>query len=190
VLVQVLDSFRSNCNTWSFDSKSNAFRTSSSSQFNRPSSQNPPHRNDIKGKCIERENKSKDSEFFKVSSTTKCYKFQGYEHLAVSCPSLIKITIIDGTPIKTTESGSEEYTYYPKSVEIGDDVGLNCIRTTLYTHLSVFKCVPSQPTEKDDWRITVIFHTFTKTRGKSCKVIMDNEAVSIQYRSGCVKILD
>jgi len=32
-----------------------------------------------------------------------------------------------------------------------DDVGLNCINQTPSTHFSV-RCVPSQPSEKDDWR--------------------------------------
>jgi len=66
VLVQDLDSLRSNYNTKSFDSKSSAFRTSSSSQFNKPSTQNPPHKNNIKGKSLERDNKSKGPEFPKV----------------------------------------------------------------------------------------------------------------------------
>ena len=77
----------------------------------------------------------------------RCYKCQGYEHLAASCPSLVKITIIDGTPTKATESDSDEYTYYPDVKTDGesssDDVGLNCIRPTLSTHLSIVKCVLS-----------------------------------------------
>jgi len=73
-LVQDLYSLRSNYNIRSFDSKSSAFRTSSSSQFSRPSTQNLLHKNAIKGKSLELDNKSKDSEFLNVSSTTKCYK--------------------------------------------------------------------------------------------------------------------
>ena len=47
-----------------------------------------------------------------------------------------------------------EYTYHPKGVEIdeelsSDDVDLNCISQTPFTHLSVVKCV-SSPTEKED----------------------------------------
>ena len=33
-----------------------------------------------------------------------------------------------------------------------DDIGLNCIRPTLSTHLSVVRRVPSQPVENDDWK--------------------------------------
>ena len=90
------------------------------------------------------------------SSTIKCYKCQGYGHLAACCYSLIKITIIDGTPTEITELDSEEYTYHSEGVETddelsSDDIGLNCIRPTLSPHLSVVKCVPSQPAKKDDW---------------------------------------
>jgi len=56
-----------------------------------------------------------------------------------------------------TESDSEKYTSHPERVETedelsSDDVGLNCIRPTPSIHLSVVKCVPSQPAKKDDWR--------------------------------------
>jgi len=40
------------------------------------------------------------------------------------------------------DSGDEEPT--------SDDVGLNSIYQTLSTHLSVVRCVPSQPADKDD----------------------------------------
>ena len=51
--------------------------------------------------------------------------------------------------------------YHP-DVETDDesssnDVGVNCIRLTSSTHLSVVKCVPSPPAEKDDWRRTATF---------------------------------
>ena len=107
-------------------------KTFFSSQFNRPSTQNSSHKDDIKGKSLERDNRNKGPMFLKVSSTTKCYKCQGYEHLATNCFRLIRITIIDRIPTEATESGSEEYIYDPGNVETdeeptSDDVGLNCI---------------------------------------------------------------
>jgi len=140
----------------------------------------PHHFNpNTKGKSLERDNKNKSPEFVKVSSTTKYYKCQGYGHLAASCPNLVKITIIDGTPTEVTESDTEEYTYHPKVVETdessSDDVGLNCIRPTPSTHLPVVKCVLFQLARKDDWRRTATFHTFTKIGDKSCKVIVNSE---------------
>jgi len=51
-----------------------------------------------------------------------------YRHLAASCPSLVKITIIDGTPTEAIELDSEEYIYDPGDAETdeeftSDDVG-------------------------------------------------------------------
>ena len=74
----------------------------------------------------------------------------------------------------------------PKS----DDVGLNRIYQTPSSHLSVVRCVPSQPTEKADWRKYATFHTFTKIENKNCKVVWPVEVVSMQYLSGHLKILD
>jgi len=42
----------SNYNTRGFDSKSSASRTSSSAQYNRLGTQNPPHKDDVKGKIL------------------------------------------------------------------------------------------------------------------------------------------
>ena len=112
------------------------------------------HRDDIKGKSLERDNRNKSPDSFRVSSTTKRYKCQSYEHLAAICPNLVKITIIDGAPTEATESNSNEDTYHPDvdtdDKSSSDDVGLNCIRPTSFIHLSVVKCVPFPPTEKDD----------------------------------------
>ena len=88
--------------------------------------------------------------------------------------------IIDETPTEATESNSDEYTYHPDietdNESSSNDVGLNCIRPMPSTHLFVVKCVPSLPAEKDAWRRTATFHTFTKIGDKSCKVIVDNES--------------
>ena len=78
----------------------------------------------------------------------------------------------------TADTLTLNYAYHLEGVETNDklssdDVGLNCIRLTMSTHLSV-KCVPSQPVEKDDLGRTATFHTFTKIGDKSCKVIVDS----------------
>jgi len=112
---------------------------------------------DVKDKNLERDNRNKGPESSKVSSTTKCYKCQGYRHLAASCPSLVRVTIINGTPTEATESNSNVYIFKGEHYEAdeeptSDDVGLNCINQTLSTYLSVVRCVPSQPIEVNDWR--------------------------------------
>jgi len=177
-LVQDLDSARTNHPSKSHDYKASVSRPSPPFQPHRSSTQAPSHKDDIKGKSLERDNINKGPDSSRVSFTTKCYKCQGYGHLAASCPSLVKVIIIDGTPTETIESDSDEYTYHP-DVETddessSDDVSLNCIRPTPSTHLSIVKCVPSPLTKQVDWKRTATFHTFTKIGDKSCKVIVDN----------------
>jgi len=67
--------------------------------------------------------------------------------------------------------GEEETDEEPTS----DDVDLNGINQTHSTHLSVVRCVLSQPTEKDDWRKGATFHAFIKIGDKNFKVIVDSE---------------
>jgi len=107
-LVQDLDSTRTNHTYKSHDYRASVSRSSSSPQLNRSSTQTPSHKNDIKG-MLERDNKNKSPELFKVNSTTKCYKCQGYGH--ASCPSLVRITIIDGTSTEATELDSDVYIF-------------------------------------------------------------------------------
>ena len=179
-LAQDLDFVRTNHTFKSYDFKASVSKPSSSPQPNRSSTLTHSHRNDIRGKSLERNNKNKGSEFPKVSFTIKCYKCQCNGHLSANCPSLVGITIIDGTRTEATESDSEEYICGlgdAKTYEefTSDDVGLNCINQTLSTHLFVVRCVPSQPAEKDDWRKSATYYMFTKIRDKSCKVIVDSE---------------
>jgi len=128
---------------------------------------------------VEQNNKNKSPVFSKVPqfSAIKC---QGYGHLAAICLSFVKVTIIDRIPTEVTESDYKERTYHSNAEtddeSSSDDIGLNCIRPTPSTHLSVVKCVPSPSTEKVDWRRTATFHTFTKIGDKSYKMIVDNES--------------
>ena len=109
-LVQDLDSARTSHALKSYDYRTSVPRPSPPSQPHRSSTQTPSHRDNIKGKSLEWDNRNKGPDSSRVSSTTKCYICQGYRHLATNCPSLVKITIIDGTPTKVTESDSDEYT--------------------------------------------------------------------------------
>jgi len=141
------------------------FRSFLSSLPNRSSTQTASYRNNIKGKILERDNKNKGPKFSKVSSTTKCYKHQDYGHLAANCPSLLRITIIDGTPIEATKSDSDMYIFNGEDSETdeeptSDKVGLNCINQTPLTHLSVVRRVPFPPAKKNDWRKSATFHKY------------------------------
>ena len=103
--------------------------------MSRPSPSTQPHRtitllashtNYVKGKSFERDNRNKgiEKDFSKVSSTTKCYKCQGYGHIVVNCPSPVKFAIIDGATIEAPESISEDFTYQVDE-EVGDDFDNN-----------------------------------------------------------------
>ena len=169
-LVQDVDFARTSYTSKSHNYMISVFRPPSSSLLNRFRPK-PLHIGTIfKGKSLERDNRNKDLESSKVSFTIKCYKCQGYRHLAASCRSLV-------TPIEATKSDSDVYIFKGEDSEIDEeptsDAGLNCINQTPSTHLFVVKCVSSTPAEKYDWRKSVIFHTFTKIRDKSCKVIVD-----------------
>ena len=92
---------------------------------------------DTKVKAIEKE-------FTKVSPTTKYYKCQGYRHIVANCSNPIKITFVNGVPVAESESDSNKLIYQGKEEDFdfdehitGDDVGLNCIRPTLSTYLSI-----------------------------------------------------
>ena len=130
-------------------------RPSPSFQPNKSSTQTPSHKDDIKGKFLERDNINKGPESSKISSITKCYKCQDYGHLTVSCLSLVRITIIYEIPTEATESDSDVYIFKGENSKTDEkptsgDVCLNCINQTPSTHLSVVKCVSSPPAEKDD----------------------------------------
>ena len=73
-----------------------------SAQRYRSSTHPTPDRNDLKGKSLNGTTKIK-SNFFKINTNAKCYKCQGYDHMAINYPSLIKISIIDGAPIEAFE---------------------------------------------------------------------------------------
>ena len=49
--------------------------------------------NEVKEKSDNKKRKNIEKDFFKITPTTKCYKCQGYGHVAANCPSSFKIAI-------------------------------------------------------------------------------------------------
>ena len=82
----------------------------------------------------------------------------------------MKITFINGVPTPAFEFDDEELTYHPDINEDdasnydqeGSNVECNYIQLALSNYISVIRCAFSQSKEKDDWRRTIIFHTYTK----------------------------
>jgi len=87
----------------------------------------------------------------------------------------MKITFVNRVPIPAPESNDEEVTYHPDIDEDDDsdynqegyDVECNCIQLVPSNYIYVVRCAFSQSEEKDDWRRTIIFHTYTKIEGKN-----------------------
>ena len=75
--------------------------------------QTPAYKGNIKDKGIESTTKRKriEMDFFKISPTIKCYKYQGYGHFAANCPSLVKVAINKKLP------DSEEFIYHTEESE-------------------------------------------------------------------------
>jgi len=73
-LIQNLDSARTTQTPKSHDYRASVSRPSPYPQPNKSSTQTPSHKDDIKGKSLEWDNRNKGPKFSKVSSTTKCYK--------------------------------------------------------------------------------------------------------------------
>ena len=126
---------------------------------------------------MDNKGKSVVNDFAKVSPTIKCYRCQGYQHIATNCSSPSKIALINGLPVVESESESDEFTFQPGDVDSDineeitcDDVDLNCIRPTPLTHLSVVRCALSKPKEKVNWRRTIMMHTSTRIGGRNCKI--------------------
>jgi len=114
-----------------------------------------------------------------LTPTIKCYKCQGYEHVAANCPTLVKIALVNGKHEVVSESESEEFIFQEEESDMdddttGDSIGLNCIQLTTSIHLFVVRCALSQLKEKDDWRRTTMFHLIIKNGGRSCKIIVDS----------------
>ena len=86
-----------------------------------------------KGKSIKNKGKDTDREFSKLTPIIKCYKCQGYGHVAANCPTPVKIALVNGEPEVVAESESEEFIFQGEEEEsdmdddTGDSIGLNCI---------------------------------------------------------------
>ena len=102
-LVQDLDATKSNHTNKNY------------TPFKRMSGSTSNFRND-RAKVVEKDDKAKHPERIdksKVSSTTKCFRCQCYGHMAATCPSPFKISVINGSPVEESDSETDEFVYNP-----------------------------------------------------------------------------
>ncbi|XP_072962671.1 uncharacterized protein [Typha angustifolia] len=128
---------------------------------------------------VEYKGKNVEKDFSKINPRVKCYKYQGYGHVAANCASPYKISLIEEPFEEDSKQDFDGYVHHVDGEE-GDfedeeeENTLGCLRHIDSTRLHVVRCAFSQPKVNDDWRRSSIFHTFTKIGGKNCKVIMDS----------------
>ena len=121
----------------------------------------------FKNKNIDDCSKPSEQNSSKISTSTGCYRCQSYRHAIANCGSEIKITFIDGVPIKSLDSDSENFAYHlnlDKSDDSeynqeGFDVECYCTRPAALNYISFIRYAFSQYKENDNWRKTSFTHS-------------------------------
>lgn len=146
----------------------------------KPSTNQPSSSNQTPSKTISTENKAK---------AIKCFKCQGFGHIASNCPNRRTITIIRGEAYEvsdeeeTREEPEGEYNtdpIYDEEVTVADHGESLVIRRSLHTMAN----------KEEPWLRRNIFHTRCTSAGKVCDVIIDNGSCENVVSSYMVEKLD
>ncbi|XP_027362462.1 uncharacterized protein LOC113870064 [Abrus precatorius] len=105
------------------------------------------------------------------SKPSKCFKCQGYGHIASDCPNRRVVTIIEGEAYEASKEESEFYQNDFNSPPVFDE------ELTPADHreaLVVRRSLHTAAVREEPWMRHNIFHTRCTTQGKICDVIIDS----------------
>ncbi|GKV43369.1 hypothetical protein SLEP1_g50669 [Rubroshorea leprosula] len=103
-------------------------------------------------------------------NTRKCFKCQGFDHIALNCPNRRIITIIGGEIHEVLDGEAEKEI----SDEIKPQLEEELIAADHGESLVVRRSPHDTITKDEDWLRHNIFHTRCTSRGKVCNVIIDS----------------
>ncbi|GKV20583.1 hypothetical protein SLEP1_g30682 [Rubroshorea leprosula] len=105
------------------------------------------------------------------SNTRKCFKCQGFGHIASDCPNRRVVTIIEGEIHEASEDeAKKEQNDETKSPQLEEEL----IPADHGESLVVSRSLHATITKDEDWLRHNIFHTRCTSRGKVCNVIIDS----------------
>ncbi|GLU23899.1 hypothetical protein SLE2022_398740 [Rubroshorea leprosula] len=105
------------------------------------------------------------------SNTRKCFKCQGFGHIAANCPNRRVVTIIGGEIHEASEDEAEkEQNDETESPQLEEEL----IPADHGESLVVRRSLHATITKDEDWLRHNIFHTRCTSRGKVCNVIIDS----------------
>ncbi|XP_027348022.1 uncharacterized protein LOC113859448 [Abrus precatorius] len=105
------------------------------------------------------------------SKSPKCFKCQGYGHIAFDCPNRRVVTIIEGEAYEASKEEPEFYQNDFNSLPVFDE------ELTPADHgeaLVVRRSLHIAAVREEPWMRHNIFHTRCTTQGKICDVIIDS----------------
>ncbi|XP_027351492.1 uncharacterized protein LOC113862615 [Abrus precatorius] len=105
------------------------------------------------------------------SKSPKCFKCQGYRHIASDCPNRRVVTIIEGEAYEAFEEELEFYQNDFNSLPVFDE---ELTPTDHGEALVVRRSLHTAAVIEEPWMRHNIFHTQCTTQGKICDVIIDS----------------
>lgn len=108
------------------------------------------------------------------AKTPKCFKCQGFGHIASDCPNRKTITIIKGEIHEVFEEG-EEAEAYAEEEEVEPVYDEEYVPADYGETLVVRRSLHTTIAKEEPWLRHNIFHTRCTAHGKVCEVIIDSE---------------